>query len=285
MDETMSIPERIKELRTSRQWKLDYLAEITGISRSTLAKYESNDYKDMSVFVLLKLADVYDVSMDYLTGLSPNKKNSDADFSKLHLSDEGIEVLQDESWNHALLDEVLTNENFKNLMVDSQVYVDRYAESIIKDSLHLLQALKSNYLLNCGTENNEVYLRMLDMVNLNDEDYLLPVIHHDLDSILSDIRENHRSDMSTMSDQTPVEILTEKLLSESGEPTENGENAETENDELDIYEQLVKDAINDLSSEDGSKDAVKIIFDALGKNSVSMAPSQRGRKKKNGDGE
>ena len=185
MDETMSIPERIKELRTSKNWKLEYLAERTGISRSTLAKYESNDYKDMSVFVLLKLADIYDVSMDYLTGLSPNKKNSDADFSKLHLSDEGIEVLKDESWNHALLDEILTNENFKNLMVDSQVYVDRYAESIIKDSLHLLQALKSNYLLNCGTENNEVYLRMLDMVNLNDEDYLLPVIHHDLDSILS----------------------------------------------------------------------------------------------------
>ena len=277
MDETMSIPERIKELRTSRQWKLDYLAEITGISRSTLAKYESNDYKDMSVFVLLKLADVYDVSMDYLTGLSPNKKNSDADFSKLHLSDEGIEVLQDESWNHALLDEILTNDNFKNLMVDSQVYVDRYAESIIKDSLHLLQALKSNYLLNCGTENNEVYLRMLDMVNLNDEDYLLPVIHHDLDSILSDIRENHRTDISTMSDQTPVEILTEKLLTESGETANNGENEETENVGPDSFIQAVNTMFGELLKEKG----VMEILGAVGKNSVNMEPSRRGKKKLN----
>ena len=277
MDETMSIPERIKELRTSKNWKLEYLAERTGISRSTLAKYESNDYKDMSVFVLLKLAEVHDVSMDYLTGLSPNKKNSDADFSKLHLSDEGIEVLQDESWNHALLDEILTNENFKNLMVDSQVYVDRYAESIIKDSLHLLQALKSNYLLNCGTENNEVYLRMLDMVNLNDEDYLLPVIHHDLDSILSDIRENHRTDISTMSDQTPAEIMAGKLLNESGDPTENGENAETENAGPDSFIQAVNTMFGELLKEKG----VMEILGAVGKNSVNMEPSRRGKKKLN----
>ena len=277
MDETMSIPERIKELRTSRQWKLDYLAEITGISRSTLAKYESNDYKDMSVFVLLKLADVYDVSMDYLTGLSPNKKNSDADFSKLHLSDEGIEVLQDESWNHALLDEILTNEKFRNLTVDCQIYVDRYAESIIRDSLRLLQTAKDNYLQNFGNETNEVYLRMFDMVNLNDADYLLPVIHHDLDSILSDIRENHRSDMSTMSDQTPAEIMAGKLLNESGESEENDENAETEHDGPDSFVQAVNTMFGELLKEKG----VMEILGAVGKNSVNMEPSRRGKKKLN----
>lgn len=99
------------------------------------------------------------------------------------------------------------------------------------------------------------------MVNLNDADYLLPVIHHDLDSILSDIRENHRSDMSTMSDQTPAEIMAGKLLNESGETAENGENEETENVGPDSFIQAVNTMFGELLKEKG----VMEILGAVGK--------------------
>ena len=45
----LSIPERLKDLRVvDKHLTLEQLAEKTGLSRSALGKYESDDYKDIS---------------------------------------------------------------------------------------------------------------------------------------------------------------------------------------------------------------------------------------------
>ena len=45
----LSIPERLKDLRVvDKHLTLEQLAEQTGLSRSALGKYESDDYKDIS---------------------------------------------------------------------------------------------------------------------------------------------------------------------------------------------------------------------------------------------
>lgn len=38
----LSVPERLKDLRTERKLKLEELAEITGLSKSALGSYETD---------------------------------------------------------------------------------------------------------------------------------------------------------------------------------------------------------------------------------------------------
>ena len=66
----LSIPERLKDLRVvDKHLTLEQLAEQTGLSRSALGKYESDDYKDISPFAIATLAEFYGVSTDYLMAI------------------------------------------------------------------------------------------------------------------------------------------------------------------------------------------------------------------------
>lgn len=71
----LTIPERLQDLRKERHLTLERLAEQTGLSRSALGKYESDDYKDISPFAIATLAEFYGVSADYLMGLTENKNH------------------------------------------------------------------------------------------------------------------------------------------------------------------------------------------------------------------
>ena len=60
----LTIPERLKDLRVERHLTLEQLAEQTGLSKSALGKYETDDYKDISPFSIVELANFYGVSTD-----------------------------------------------------------------------------------------------------------------------------------------------------------------------------------------------------------------------------
>ena len=65
----LTMAERLKDLRViDKKLTLEQLAEQTGLSKSALGKYESEDCGDIQ-----KLAKFYGVSTDYLLGLK-NKK-------------------------------------------------------------------------------------------------------------------------------------------------------------------------------------------------------------------
>lgn len=58
--------DRIKELREDKNLKQDDLADLLGITRSAISSYETNT-NTPSVEVLIKIADIFSVSLDYLT--------------------------------------------------------------------------------------------------------------------------------------------------------------------------------------------------------------------------
>ena len=60
----LTIPERLKDLRVERKLTLEELAEATGLSKSALGSYEADDYKDISPFSIVTLAEYYGVSSD-----------------------------------------------------------------------------------------------------------------------------------------------------------------------------------------------------------------------------
>ena len=90
----LTIPERLQDLRKERHLTLEQLAEQTGLSKSALGKYETDDYKDISPFAIATLANFYGVSSDYLLGLSENKNHPNTELQALHLSDDMVTLLR-----------------------------------------------------------------------------------------------------------------------------------------------------------------------------------------------
>jgi transcriptional regulator with XRE-family HTH domain len=83
-----TIQERLWELRKDKGLNLEELSKLTNISKSALASYESNDYKEINHGNLITLADFYEVSVDYLLCRTENREQINTPLTELHLNDE-----------------------------------------------------------------------------------------------------------------------------------------------------------------------------------------------------
>lgn len=70
-DVNMSLGKRLKLEREKRRWSQLFVAEKIGITNTVLSNYE-RDYRDPDTDTLKKLANLYDVSVDYLLGRTDN---------------------------------------------------------------------------------------------------------------------------------------------------------------------------------------------------------------------
>ena len=136
----LTIPERLQDLRKERHLTLEQLAEQTGLSKSALGKYETDDYKDISPFAIATLANFYGVSTDYLLGLSENKNHPNTELQALHLSDDMVTLLSSGKINNRLLCELATHSNFQRLMVDMEIFIDRIADMRVDQMNLILEA-------------------------------------------------------------------------------------------------------------------------------------------------
>lgn len=66
---------RIKELRKSRGMNQEALASYMGVSQQTISKIERNT-DSLSMDILIRLAEYFNVTTDYLLGLSNEKRNT-----------------------------------------------------------------------------------------------------------------------------------------------------------------------------------------------------------------
>ena len=133
MKTRVSVQERLKDLRVEWGLKLEELAEQTGISKSALGSYENDDYKEINHGSLLKLADFYQVSVDYLLGLTDNREY-DTPLAELHLTDEAVALLKSGRVNNRLLCEMMAHKDFIRLLADIEIYVDRVASMQVQTS-------------------------------------------------------------------------------------------------------------------------------------------------------
>ena len=109
---SLTIQERLKDLRVERGLTLEQLAEQTHLSKSTLGSYEAEDFRDISHYALTKLAKLYGVTADYLIGLTENKNHPNASLADLRLSDDMIALLKSGCVDNALLCELAAHPDF-----------------------------------------------------------------------------------------------------------------------------------------------------------------------------
>ena len=212
MHTKLSIPERLKDLRVvDKHLTLEQLAEQTGLSKSALSKYESDDYKDISPFAIATLAEFYGVSTDYLMGLSENKNHPNTELQALHLSDDMVTLLSSGKINNRLLCEIATHENFQRLMTDIEIFVDRIADMRIAQMNLVLEATRQEVIRSHAPGDNDLYVRTLELGQVQESDFFSHTIHDDLDSIVRDIREAHLKDKTTADPQPTLDEVKENF--------------------------------------------------------------------------
>lgn len=203
--------ERIKDLRVEKHLTLEQLAEQTELSRSAIGKYESGDSKDISAFAIARLADKLGVSTDYLLCVTENKNHPGTELGALNLSDAAVDVLKTGRFNHRLLSELICHKAFQRLMLDTEIYVDRIADMRIKDMNTILEATRQMVLMEHGESADDLYLHTLQAAQIQEEEYFGHLVDNDLNAILSDIREGHKTDALTADDDLSVSSVQEQL--------------------------------------------------------------------------
>ena len=205
-------PGRLKDGRVlDKLLTREQLAEQTSLSKSALGKYETDDYKDISPFAIATLADFYGVSTDYLMGLTENREVPNADVQSLHLTDEMIDLLRSGKINNRLLCELASHPNFRRLMIDMEICIDQIANMRVEQMNLILEATRQAVISSHAPGENDLYMRTLELGQIQESDFFSHVLHDDLDSIVRDIREAHLKDKTTADPQPTLEDVKEKF--------------------------------------------------------------------------
>lgn len=107
--------ERIEELRKVRKITQEELAKRIGISKSQLSRIENGETKTLSSNLLIRLADEFDVSTDYILGRSNVQSRRNYDVSSLGLSEKAIRQLVTKRVNVQVVNCLLEHKTFPYL--------------------------------------------------------------------------------------------------------------------------------------------------------------------------
>lgn len=274
MNITLTIQEKLKDLRVARGLSLEELSAETGISKSSLGKYEADDYKDISPFNLVKLAQFYGVSTDYLLGLTEQKNHPNAEIHELHLSDDMLDMLKKRVFNNRLLCEMAAHKDFPRLMTDIEVYVDRIASISIQQLGDYMDTIRTKVQEGQRLEKQDprkvdLYVRTLELAHIREDEYFAHTIHNDIDAIIRDIREAHKQDATTADEDTPSMM---DLLWENIDEVESQKESQAEK-QVRVFCKQLGIPYNDLTTEEFAG-----LISALRKSTMMrLMGSQRGR--------
>lgn len=124
----------IKFLREQRNWTQQKLADQLTISRSTVAKWE-NDQLTPDIYSLIKLCNIFEITLDQLAGNTILKENLLLDFKRMYHS-QAVEFDDDAV---ALVEYIMKFPDFKEqihrlskLTVKKQLSIHKLIESLIE---------------------------------------------------------------------------------------------------------------------------------------------------------
>ena len=140
------------------------------------------------------------------------------DVASLHLSDEVLELLRSGKINNHLLCEMMTHPRFRQLMADIEIVVDCIADMRIQDMNTVLEVARQKVMKEYAPDEMDVYMRTLEMAQINETDYFSYIIHEDMDEIISAIlsRQAGRSICGARGSSSHVRALWVGVISKYG---------------------------------------------------------------------
>ena len=217
----LTIPERLKDLRVGRGLTLGQLAEQTGLSKSALGIYETEDFKDISHYALIRLAKFYGVTADYLLGLSEMKNHPNADLADLRLSDGIIDLLKSGRVDNALLCELAAHPDFPRLMADLEIYVNGTALKQAQGANAIVDTMSAIVMKQFNPDLSDKELRQLITAHLEEDEFCRYVLQRDINGIALALREAHKDDFFSVPEDNPLKGFLEtagEIASKDSDP-------------------------------------------------------------------
>ncbi len=207
----LTIQERLKDLRVEKGLTLEELAEETGISKSSLNSYETDELREIGSYAVIQLADIYEVSADYLLGLTEAKRCSNSDIAELNLSDEVIELLQNKNIDTSLFCELVSHKDFLKLLADIHIYVNGIAAMQIQNLNAWTDIAREEIIKKYQPDENDETLYLLKSSHIDEDRYFSQRIYEDMDIIIKDLRKNHEGIKESAPKNSAVNELKESL--------------------------------------------------------------------------
>jgi len=194
LKDRLTLGEKLKDLRVERKLILADVTEATNISASTLQRLESDDdirvgYQDIEV-----LARFYDVSADYLFGLTDNRQYRNVEIDKLRLSDEAIAVLKDGKLNNRLVSEVLSHPDFPKLLSAMEVYIDRKVLPQMNTMNAMYKFAEQTLTENAVVPDGDTMLAYIQESGVDEDEYLRYRISERFTMLMKSMFEAHKKD-------------------------------------------------------------------------------------------
>lgn len=207
MIDKTTINYRIRDLRTpysgERTNQKDIEREL-GIPASTLSDYEKPG-ASVPHENIIKLAEYFNVSADFLLGITDCPDSVNTPISKLHLSDKAIERICTGTINPVLLSEMIENDAFVQFMTDAEVYVNGYVEELTEQHYYNLKTTRDR-IRNLYGDVHDPYIDTLDHSIELHQEFMGDILKKDLISILEQIKNKHAGDPDTSDGFDPDSI-------------------------------------------------------------------------------
>ena len=194
----LTLQEKLRDLREEKGMKLEELSKEIGISKSALGRYENEEGSEIGHKHICMLANYYNVSADYLVGLSENRNPVNAEVRDLHLQDKTIELLTGGKLNNRLICEMIEHDDFPKFLVDTEAYVDRWAEMELGIIDMLLWQIREEISEQYGTVlSKEDLAKQMDAFHIQEEEFFAQKVADSIFGIVHGIREAHFDDNTT----------------------------------------------------------------------------------------
>ena len=196
MEINITINERITDLRTMSGLSQKELADRIDVPTSTLCRIEQGKIASVSNDVLIKLANFFNVSTDYLLGLTNVKFKKNVELSELGLTNKALFALLSGSVNGALLSQIIEHPHFVTLLDTADAYFKDAHKSGIQsrnDVINLATASLKDFMKEHPENRMEIShdIRQLNAEKIGGDEADLSKLRNIFMSILKDIKADY----------------------------------------------------------------------------------------------
>jgi transcriptional regulator with XRE-family HTH domain len=214
MEIEITINERIADLRTMSGLSQKELAESINIPASTLSRIEQGKISNVSNDVLIKIAEFFNVSTDYLLGLTNVRFKKNIELSALGLSNKAIFALISGKINGDLLSRMIEHQQFPLLLDSADAYFADVHKAGIQsrnDIINLATSSIKDFVKDNPEKRVEAGhdIRKLNAQKIGGDEADLTKIRNIFMNILRDIKEGYGEPHDDMSQMEFQEMLSE----------------------------------------------------------------------------
>lgn len=218
----LTMQERLNQLRKEKKWTMEDVASKTGISKSTQQRYETDPFMYIPYQNLMSLAKLYDVSMDYMCGLTLHRKHREMPIDELALTDGSVDFLRSNT-NIRLINELLSYKDLPDLLTAIEIFVAGKITAGANDMNAVFSIAEATIKSKVDIEPQDETIALLQQAQIDHNEYLRFRITERFNTLLKAIYEERKRtneelsiSVSDLMKQNLEDILNDKHIREKG---------------------------------------------------------------------